>query len=68
MSREAPHSSRRGMDKRLRGATFVLAVTSVMESGALEYTALMYTTAEYVVSEASENLCSLVRMITPPGT
>ena len=45
--RIAQHSSRRGMDKCLSGATLVLAVTSVMEGGAFEYTALMYNiTAE----------------------
>ena len=67
MGREAQHSSRRGMDKHLRGANFVLAVTNVMKGGALEYTALMYTTAEYAASEASENPCRSVRMITAPG-
>ena len=56
--RVAPHSSNRGMDNGLIGATLVFAVTRAQVGDSVWYVALTYTTAAYALAEASQKPCS----------
>ena len=54
------HSSKRGIDNRLMGATLVLAMTNETYTFSFKSMALRYTTPAYASSDASQNPCSWI--------
>lgn len=52
------HSSSRGMLVSLSGATLVFAINIVTAASPVEWTTRKYTTAAYVLEDASANPCN----------